>query len=222
VVLDFRHARGRGHLIMMIGSMPIGQLIVLSLQNPGQAARHVIDLRMPRDVLWTMLVLACALNAILFWASVSLTPPPPPLDMPDVVLELPAFLKSPILVFIFSAGGMVLMIHLLHWVGSIMGGDGELGDMLSAFVWMQVLRLMAQLGTVVLLVVSPPVASLYGIVVAVISLWITVNFINQGANLGSNLKTIGLLMVVFVGFVVGLSLLLAVTGLAPMVLNQNV
>jgi hypothetical protein len=86
--------------------------------------------------------------------------------------------------------------------------------MLSAFVWMQILRIIAQIGAVVLLIISPPVASLYGLVVAVLSLWITVNFINQGANLGSNLKAIGLVLVVMVGFIFGLSLFLVVTGLA--------
>jgi hypothetical protein len=198
---------------MMIGSMPIGQWIALSLQKPADAARHVVDLRTPREVLWTVLVLACVLNAILFWISSTLTPPPPP-EFADSGLVLPAFLSSPILVFVFSAGGMVLIIHLLHWVGSAMGGTGSLGDMLSAFVWMQILRIIAQIGAVVLLIISPPVASLYGLVVAVLSLWITVNFINQGANLGSNLKAIGLVLVVMVGFIFGLSLFLVVTGLA--------
>ncbi|WP_390914766.1 YIP1 family protein [Pseudosulfitobacter sp. SM2401] len=200
---------------MNVGTMPVGQLIALSLQNPAEAARHVIDLRTPREVLWTLLVLACALNAMLFWVSSALTPPPPP-EFSETGLALPAFLSSPILVFVFSAGGMVLMIHLLHWVGTVMGGTGSLGDMLSAFVWMQALRLVAQAGAVILLIVSPPVASLYGLVVAVVSLWITVNFINQGANLGSNLKTIGLLLIVMFGFIFGLSLFLAVTGLATM------
>lgn len=198
---------------MMIGSMPVGQLIALSLQKPADAARHVVDLRTPREVLWTVLVLACVLNAILFWISSTLTPPPPP-ELAESGLVLPAFLSSPILVFVFSAGGMVLIIHLLHWVGSAMGGTGSLGDMLSAFVWMQILRIIAQIGAVVLLIISPPVASLYGLVVAVLSLWITVNFINQGANLGSNLKAIGLVLVVMVGFIFGLSLFLVVTGLA--------
>lgn len=204
---------------MNIGGLPVGQLITLSLQAPAKAARHVIDLRTPRDVLWTLLALACAINAILFFLSDTLTPPPPP-DLEELMLALPAFMKSPILVFVFSAAGMVLMIHLLHWVGALMGGTGSLGDMISAFVWMQFLRMLAQAGGIVLLLVSQPIAGLYGLIVMVMSLWISVNFINEGANLGSLLKTVGLFLIVSFGFIFGLSLFLAVTGLVPIGLEQ--
>ena len=206
---------------MMIGGMHVTQLVALSLRQPGAAARHVIAMQVPRDTLWTVLVLAAALNAILSWAIQAITPPLPP-EYAENGIILPAFMDSPVLVFVFSAAGMVLMIHLLHWVGAMLGGTGQLGDMLASIAWMHILRVMVQSVMLVLLLVAPPMASLFALVVIVMSIWIMLHFINEGANLGSIPKTIGLLAIVFVGFVFGLSLILTVTGLAPMMLDQNV
>jgi hypothetical protein len=84
------------------------------------------------------------------------------------------------------------------------------------------MRVLAQVVLLVLLIVAPTIAGLFGLGVALISLWILVHFVNEGAGLGSVFKTVGVLLSATVGMIMGLSFILTVTGLASMGISPNV
>lgn len=193
--------------------MNIGQWISFAVKTPAEAANLLIVQNMPRDVLWTALALTCVLNSILFSLILALTPPVPSgLEEPD--LMMPAFINSPLMFFVIVAGILVIMTHVLHWVGTAFGGTGSLADLLSVFVGMQTLSVIARSGSVVLMLIAPPAAALYGLAVMGLSIWVSVNFINQGVGLGSVWKTAGLLAVVACGLVFGMSVFLTVVKVA--------
>ena len=193
----------------------------MTLSDPANAARSVIAAGYRRDILWTLLLLVSIANAALVWLSNALTGPTPE-QMAQMPIQIPQVIFSPLFAFVFLAVALVIMVHVLYWIGVAVGGKGSLNDMFSVLVWLQAMRVLAQVILLVLLIVAPTIAGLFGLGVALISLWILVHFVNEGAGLGSVFKTVGVLLSATVGIIMGLSFILTVTGLASMGISPNV
>jgi hypothetical protein len=73
-----------------------------------------------------------------------------------------------------------------------------------------------------LMLAVPSLAGLFGLAVAILSLWILVHFVNEAAGLDSIFKTVGVLLSAMVGVILGLSFILTITGLATMGIDANV
>jgi hypothetical protein len=93
---------------------------------------------------------------------------------------------------------------------------------LAVLVWLQGLRVMAQVVLLVLMLAVPSLAGLFGLAVAILSLWLLVHFVNEAAGLDSIFKTVGVLLSAMVGVILGLSFILTITGLATMGIDANV
>lgn len=181
-------------------------LAVLSVRNPAQAARDLMAMGLPRDTLWTALALVAVLNTILFSLSRVIAPGPSP---------FPAILNSPIVYFLLVVVGLVLTIYALFWVGRGLGGKGSLDDVMVLVIWLQVLRVVVQAATMVLLLTIPILSALLVLASAIIGMYMLVHFINQAHRLESNGRSIGVLIAAMVAIVLGLSLILSLIG-APM------
>ena len=206
---------------MKLDVQSLSMLISLTLRDPANAARLVINSGYRRDVLWTLLLLVSIANAALVWLSNALTGPTPE-QLAQMPIQIPQIIFSPLFAFVFLAGALVITVHVLHWIGAAIGGEGSLDDMLSVLVWLQAMRVLAQVVLLVLLLVAPSIAGLFGLAVALYSLWILVHCVNEGAGLGSVFKTVGVLLSATVGIIMGLSFILTITGLASMGISPNV
>lgn len=206
---------------MIFSTQSIGTLTILSLQNPALAARFVLASGLRRDILWSLLLLVSIANATLVWVSNALTGPTPE-QLAQMPIQIPAIIFSPLFAFVFLAGALVITVHVLHWLGAAIGGTGSLENMLAVLVWLQGLRVMAQVVLLVLMLVVPSLAGLFGLAVAILSLWILVHFVNEAAGLDSIFKTVGVLLSAMVGVILGLSFILTITGLATMGIDANV
>ena len=206
---------------MILSSQSIGTLTMLSLSKPAIAARFVIAAGLRRDVLWSLLLLVSIANATLVWVSNALTGPTLE-QLAQMPIQIPAIIFSPLFSFVFLAGALVITVHVLHWLGAAIGGTGGLDNMLAVLVWLQGLRVMAQIVLLVLMLVLPSLAGLFGLAIAILSLWILVHFVNEAAGLGSLFKTVGVLLSAMVGIILGLSFILTITGLATMGIDANV
>lgn len=194
---------------------------MLSLRNPATAARFVIAAGFRRDVLWSFLLLVSIANATLVWLSNALTGPTPE-QIAQMPIQIPAIVFSPLFAFLFLAGALVITVHVLYWLGAAIGGTGSLDDMLAVLVWLQSLRVLAQIILLVLMLAVPSLAGIFGLAVAIISLWILVHFVNEATGLGSLFKTVGVLLSAMVGIILGLSFILTITGLATLGIDANV
>ena len=96
--------------------------------------------------------------------------------------------------------------------GYFMGGTGSLDDILSVMIWLQFLRVLVQVVSIVLLLTLPLLAALLTLAAAILGLWIFVHFIDQAHRFGSPLKSVGVIVASFIGMVMGLSILLALFG----------
>jgi hypothetical protein len=206
---------------MILSSQSIGTLTMLSLSKPAIAARFVIAAGLRRDVLWSLLLLVSIANATLVWVSNALTGPTLE-QLAQMPIQIPAIIFSPLFAFVFLAGALVITVHVLHWLGAAIGGTGGLDNMLAVLVWLQGLRVMAQIVLLVLMLALPSLAGLFGLAIAILSLWILVHFVNEAAGLGSIFKTVGVLLSAMVGIILGLSFILTITGLATMGIDANV
>ena len=206
---------------MILSTQSIGTLTMLSLSKPALAARFVIAAGLRRDVLWSLLLLVSIANATLVWMSNALTGPTPE-QLAQMPIHLPAIIFSPLFAFVFLAAALVLTVHVLHWLGGAIGGTGSLDNMLAVLVWLQGLRVMAQVVLLILMLAMPSLAGLFGLAVAILSLWILVHFVNEATGLGSVFKTVGVLLSAMVGIILGLSFILSITGLATMGIDANV
>lgn len=199
----------------------LGELTMLTLRSPKEAAQQIIGIGLPRDVLWSLLVLISVANAILVWVSNVLTGPTPE-QVEQMPIRIPEIIYSPLFAFVILAGALTIMVNVLHWIGKAIGGTGSIENMLSVLVWLQCLRMMTQIILLVLLFAAPSLAGLFGLIVSVLSIWILVHFVNEAAELDSVFKTIGVLLSAMVGIALGLSFLLTITGLATMGIDGHV
>ncbi|EEB86427.1 Yip1 family protein [Roseobacter sp. GAI101] len=180
------------------------ELVVLSLRNPRQAAEQIIGWRLDRETLWTALALAAAVNTLIFSLSITLQPTP----------GMPEFFTSPLAMFVLLAGVLVITTHGLYWTGRAIGGKGDLGDILALVVFLQVLRILAQVVIFVLMFVAPGISLIFSLATGIIGLWILVNFIAAAFRFPTLGRAFGTLLIAMLMIVLGLSFLLSIIGIA--------
>ena len=174
-----------------------------TLRDPRGTGERLIALNLGLPVLWTALALASVLSALLFSINMAIFP---------AAFPMPGLFFNPILYAVVLAGGMVISMHLLTWMGTMLGGRGSLAQVTVLLVWLQYLRLAAQVGLLALTMIMPPLGMMATIVVAFYSLWLLLNFLDVAHGFGSIAKALVLLLMTAVGIVVGLSFLLALIG----------
>lgn len=188
------------------------RLVITSLRAPREAAEEIIGWRLDRGTLWTALALAAVINTLIFSLSVMAQPTP----------ELPAFFANPLSMFVLLAGVLVVTAHGLFWTGRAIGGEGDLGDVLALIVFLQALRILAQLVIFVLAFISPTISVLASLAAGIIGLWILVNFIAAAFRFPGLGKAFGTLFIAMAMIVLGLSLLLSIVGIAAQGVVPNV
>jgi len=187
---------------MDIALMP---LIQTTLRQPREAAEYIMSLGLKRDVLWTGLLLGAALYALVMQLMLYLSEP---------TIGIPSFASRPLVLFVIVAGGLVVFVHALHWVARALGGTGDLWDMLSVMVWLQILRAVAQLALLIITLALPLLGMLLTIVVGIWGLWIMFNFIAAAGRLPTAGHGIAVVVIAAVGLVLGLSIFLSLIGLS--------
>lgn len=197
----------------MIAQIDWPGLVLRSLQAPREAARQIIDWRIPPQAIWMSLVLVCTLNALLAGVTELLFPTP---------FALPGMMQSPIGMVGILAVGLFAMVYALFWVGRSLGAEGRLEDVAAALTWLQGLRVLAQAILLVLTILSPALAGLFAFAVMIFGIWLTLNFVAEALQFTSLLQAAGVLFAVVVGLAIGLMVVLTVTGLGVWGLAPNV
>lgn len=178
-------------------------LIQDSLRAPRETAQRIMALGLGRDVLWTALALVAVVNTFIVVLVMQIAPPEFP---------VPSYLGRPLTLFILIAGLLVVYVHAMYWAGLAIGGKGALMDVLAVVVWFQVLRAMAQAAIILVSLALPGAGGLLSLVVAIWGLWIFLNFIAAALNLATAWHSLAVLLVAFVGLVLGMGTIVALIG----------
>lgn len=178
------------------------------IMEPSESARRVIELNLPRDALWTGLALVAVLNVILVVLLQMISPAP-------VAFQEQAFALSPFGFVAIIGIFLGLFVFGIFYAGKIMGGAGTLHASLAIIVWFQSISLTLEAIQVLLVLISPAIGSIFGLLSLGALIWCFVNFINvlHGFNnIGKALVTIFLALI---GTALLAGIVLALFGLGP-------
>ena len=179
------------------------KLAILSITNPAEGARALISLSLPREVMWTALLLVAVLNAFLFTISNMLTPSPSP--MPDLFLV-------PLVYGAFVVGGLVLTVYALFWVGRMLGGQGRLDDVMVVVIWLQALRVLLQPIILLLMIVFPLLSVVLVFAAFLYGMYMLLHFIDQAHQLNSLRRSAVVLFASVLAIALGLALMISLFG----------
>lgn len=178
----------------------LGNLAVLTLTTPAEAARRLLALRPGREVLWLAFFLAVVLNCLVQLGIDLFVPVPDAETLTD---------PEPVpLVLLKSAGAMMLSILAFVFVGRFLGGTGSFDDIMVLTIWLQYLQIVALLITLVFSITFPFLMLLFLLATALFSLYITLHFLNEAhqfRSLGKSFAVILLSALVAVPFVLMLT-----------------
>jgi hypothetical protein len=191
----------------MVSTQSLKDLALLTLRTPKEAADQIISMSFSRDVLWSAVAVVAIINTILSSLSNMILPVPEPLA---------GIVANPFMFFFVIAGSMVLTVHALYWTGRMMGGQGDLGGLLSLIVWLQILRTVAQFTILVTVLVAPFIASFLVLIVSAATLWIFLNFVSVGLQLNSLARAFVVIVVGGIALILGLSFFLSLIGVTAM------
>lgn len=196
-------------------TLSLKDLAVQTVTNPRAAAEYLLGLHIGRNALWMALVLATVLNSLLFSLSSFMFPT-------DAATPLPGLFNNPLLFAMMQGGGLVITVFVLTWVGNMLGGQGGLGDVLIALVWLQFMRLAAQAAVIVVGLAMPALGGLISLAVLVLSFWILLHFINVAHRFNSLGKAFLVLFLAGLGVSFGISIILTLIGVSAGGMNPNV
>lgn len=172
-----------------------------SIMEPSEMARRIVAMTFPPDALWTALALTAVLNVMLL-ATLQLVSPAP------VMFEEQIFALSPFGYVAVMVIFLVLFVLGTFQAGRILGGTGTLMQTLTIIVWFQCISLTLEVIQLGLVLVSPAIASIFGLLSLGALIWCFVNFVNvlhAFQNLGKAIFSI-LLALIGTAFLAGLLL----------------
>ncbi|WP_412554632.1 YIP1 family protein [Shimia sp. MIT1388] len=176
-------------------------LFWLTVRDPSEAAVALMSRPVPRNVGWMILALGIVLNALAHFATLTLFPAPPEMNVP--------FLTAPFLYTTILGCGLVLLVFSFYWGGRAIGGRGRFDDVLLAIGWLQYMRFAVQLASLLLMLAMPGFALVFVLGVGLYSIWVVLNFINVIHGFNSLGKSVMLVLITMMGLTVGMTLLLS-------------
>ena len=197
----------------MMSAVNWPNLAILTLRDPKAAAAEIMAWQIPRDILWTGVVLVAIINTILSTVSDMLFPIPSPLD---------GIMANPLTLFAIAAVGFVATIYVLFWSGRLFGAKGGMDDLLVLLLWLQFLRAGAQVAVLVTLMVAPFLATILVLVIGIATIWIFLNFVNIGLHLNSMVRAVMVMGAGVIALALGLSMLFSLIGVDFIGVPSNV
>ena len=132
------------------------------------------------------------------------------LPIPDG-LEVPP--PDPIFIsLIRSAALMMFSIVAFLLAGRLLGGQASFEDIMKLTVWLQFLQITAMFVTLLLAIVLPLLMVLFLFTTAIVSLYVTLHFLNEAHKFGTLWKSFG---VIVLSALVAVPIVLAFTPSTP-------
>ncbi len=184
------------------------ELIRDTLTRPRIAARRVLDLGLPGDVLLTALVAVTSAGMVLAFLAGHMA-------SGGVDAMTMAVLQAPLIGAAFQLLVMGAIALGASRIGRAFGGTGGDGDALALVVWLNVMMLLAQLAQIAALVILPPLAFVLAILTMIWLLWAFSNFIAEMHGFSSIGAVLGGVVLSLLIFFLGLASVLASLGFGP-------
>ena len=174
--------------------------------TPSSGARRVVAYAAPTGLLWQALAVVAVLHGIYYG-----------LLLPGAArsgLVSPALANAPLIVAACIFAFFALMVLLLAQAGRFLGGAADVPAMLKVTIWLQALRLLAQIAISAVSIISPLIGWLGMLVVGIWGLWVLLSFIATAHGF-EIIKAVGALVMAFIVLIFVMSILTAIAGFAP-------
>jgi len=190
--------------------------MILTLRQPGVAARSILLRQWPNEAIWTGLFLAVVLNALFFGGLGLIAPSSSELPIFDMSPD------SPGLSMMVSAIRSVVFATMLTFGGRWLGGTGQFMPILALLVWDQLLQLaLMGLGIVVLLVL-PPLGSMMFLLIGLVLLFVLLNFVNEAHGFASLWRSFAVVLMASIVMFFAMIFIVGLLGPANLGLLENV
>lgn len=193
---------------MTITLQSAGRAFWRTIVDPASAARQVLGWNISLINRWAALLLVAVLNVLMLALLQAVSPVP-------VVLQDQGFVLTPfsytaiILVFLF------LLVYTIHHIGRMFGGQGSVEDSLSVIILFQAISVALEAVQVVLVLISPQIAALFGFAALAILIRCMLHFVNVMHRFESLGKTFfATFLAVFATALIA-GIVLSVLGVAP-------
>lgn len=180
----------------------------LSIMEPSKMAERAIGLNLPREALWTGLALVAVLNVVLLSLLQLLSPAP-------IAFEDQVFALSPFAYVAIVGAFLAMLVGGTFYVGKMMGGVGSFAATLTIIVWFQTVSLTLEAVQLALVLISPAVASLFGMLSLGALIWCIVNFVNVLHGFESLGKALAVIVLALIGTALCAGIVLAIFGVGP-------
>lgn len=175
--------------------------------DPATAARQALDWRLGLGTMWMALALVAVLN-VLMLALLQAASPMPVMAQGGMMLT-PFSYAMIITIFLF------LLVYTIYHVGRMMGGQGTVEDSLTVIVLFQSISVALEAVQVLLVVISPQIASIFGLVSLAVLIRCMVNFVNVMHRFDSLGKALATMIFAVIGTALIAGIVLTVLGIAP-------
>ena len=190
------------------------QLVRETILNPAAAAHQVMAVTISRENLWLAVLLATVLSAIVGGVSQAIVPVEP---MVVETVEGPVSLNlspsSPMMQGVFVGASLVLMVFALYFTGLALGGHGTFPATLALMAWLQVVMVVLQVATLVVMLAVPVLGAflvMVSFVVFLRGMCVFVKELHGFAGLGRAVLTV---VLAFLGVAFGLAIILLIIGI---------
>lgn len=179
-----------------------------SIVEPTESARKALAMDIPAQALWTGLALVAVLNVMLVALLQVISP------MPQAMQEQ-GFALSPFGFFGIIGIFFVLFVYGIFYAGRMIGGQGTLQATLTIVVWFQAVSLTLEGMQFVLVLISPAIGSIFGLLTLGALIWCFMNFINVLHGFDNLGKALGAIVLALIGTALVSGIILAVLGVGP-------
>lgn len=183
------------------------QAVWMSLIEPVDMATRVLGMRFPRDVLWQALILVAVLNVLLL-AFVQLVSPTP------VVVQGQVITLTPFAYAVIIGTFLMFLVFMIVHAGRMFGGTGTLDGALMLIVWFQAVSVTLEAIQVALLLISPGIAALFGVITLGAIIWVFVNFINVLHGFASLAKAAVVIVLALICAALGTGVVMGLLGIS--------
>lgn len=175
-----------------------------TLNDPRGAAARLLRMDVQLPDLLRAAGLVTVLNTIVFSLSLAL-----------FGSDAPGFLGSPFTYATVMFAGIIAYGGLIGFTGRSLGGQGRFADVLVMLVWLQAMRVVAQVIVTVLAIILPFLSAPAAIAIGLFGIWLTLNMIAEAHGFESLGRAFLAALFAGMGLVVALIMLLTFLGVAP-------
>ncbi|MEL7012478.1 MAG: Yip1 family protein [Pseudomonadota bacterium] len=176
----------------------VKSLFRTTLTDPRQGGRDVIALNLPTQGLWIALMLMAVILSLLVSGLFYISPIPDD-ELGQMIRSSPAF-QSPLLFALINWGQSVVTVYVLHFVSRMVGGEGEIRDMLSVMIWLQVMTLVLAVVFSLVSLLIPAIGALCMLLAFFWGLWAIVAFVDAASDFNSMFRALGVCIAGFLAF----------------------